>query len=613
MRRPALSPAMDPSRAVDRAADPTAWRFGPEEREAVDRVIAERRDIRRFRPDPVPDEVIQRLLEAAHRAPSVGLSQPWRFIVVTAEEVRIKVRALAERERIRQAPRFDERARHFLEQKVEGIIEAPVGICVCCVPPPAGTEVLGRGTIPQTDVYSTVCAVQNIWLKARAEGLGIGWVSFYRPEDLRGALGIPAGTEPVAWLCVGWPDELPIRPGLERAGWATRGKLDDSVFYDEWGNAANADADADADADAPAPAEAQAASAGAPPADGPLPDAAARTAVRDRADTLVKPIGSLGQLEEVTERWAAATGAPPPSPMRASHLVFAADHGHTRHSTSVFKSHVSGEVAAAAARGETAIGVLAKARGERLLVVDVGLREETPVGCIDRVGTRGTADFTAGPAMSRDEARQMVATGAAVATEEIAASSCDCLVLGEIGIGNTTTSAVLFCAMTEIETAEAVGRGTGLDAQGLLRKRAVVDAALSRRAEAGGGNDPLDVIADVGGFEFAAMVGAIEAAYRARIPVVLDGFATSVAALLAVRIAPGCREWLFASHRSAEPAHAYGLAELGLEPLLDLRLRLGEASGAALALPLIESAGLLHTGMATFEEAGVTNEQSDGA
>ena len=174
-------------------------------------------------------------------------------------------------------------------------------------------------------------------------------------------LGIPDAVEPVAWLCVGWPDERPLRPGLERAGWARRRPLADVVHR-----------------------RALAVRRDAPPTGAPVPDAAARIAARDRADLLVKPAGSLGALEDVVERWSAATGAPPPAPLRAAHLLFAADHGHAARGTSLFDGAVSGQVAAAAARGETAIGVLARAREETLVVADVGLRGPTPPGCVDR-------------------------------------------------------------------------------------------------------------------------------------------------------------------------------------------------------------------------------------
>ena len=579
VRRPLLGPELDPSRAADRAADPRGWRLDDAARAALATVIDGRRDVRRFRPDPVDDALLERVLEAAHRAPSVGLSQPWRFVVVRSTETRARVRALAERERARQAPRFEARARAFLDQKVEGVLEAPVGVCVCCVAPPEGTEVLGRSTIPATDVYSTACAIQNLWLTARGEGLGVGWVSFYRPDELRAVLGIPDAVEPVAWLCVGWPDERPLRPGLERAGWAQRRPLADVVHDERW------------------PA------ADAPPTASPMPDAAARIAARDRADLLVKPAGSLGALEDVVERWSAATGAPPPAPLRAAHLVFAADHGHAARGTSLFDGAVSGHVAAAAARGETAIGVLARAREETLVVADVGLRGPTPPGCVDRRCAPGTADFVAAPAMTAGQRDAAQAAGAELARALLDDSGAHCLVLGEIGIGNTATAAALLCALIGARPEEIVGRGTGLDAQGVARKAQSVASALARAAS--DGRNAADVLRELGGLELAALVGAIHAAHDARTPVILDGLAVGVAALIAVRLRPTCREWLVAGHRSAEPAHALVLAELGLEPLLDLRLRLGEASGGALALPLIEQAGRLHREMATFAEAGV--------
>jgi nicotinate-nucleotide--dimethylbenzimidazole phosphoribosyltransferase len=585
MRRPLLGPELDPSRAADRAADPRGWRLDDATRAALAAVIDGRRDVRRFRPDPVDDALIECVLGAAHRAPSVGLSQPWRFVVVRSTETRARVRALAERERARQAPSFGPRARAFLDQKVEGVLEAPVGVCVCCVPPPAGTEVLGRATIPATDIYSTACAIQNLWLTARAEGLGVGWVSFYRPDELRAVLGIPEAVEPVAWLCVGWPDERPVRPGLERAGWAQRRPLADVVHAERW------------------PASGPAAAAA------PEPDAAARIAARDRADVLVKPAGSLGALEDLVERWSAATGAPPPAPLRAAHLVCAADHGHAARGTSLFDGAVSGQVAAAAARGETAIGVLARAREETFVVADLGLRGPMPSGCVDRRCAAGTADFVAGPAMSAAQRDAAVTAGAELARALLDESGAHCLVLGEIGIGNTATAAALLCALTGARPDEVVGRGTGLDAQGVARKTRTIAAALARVAggaeRAAPAGDAADALRELGGLELAALAGAIHAAHDAHTPVILDGLAVGVAALVAVRLRPTCREWLVAGHRSAEPAHALVLAELGLEPLLDLRLRLGEASGAALALPLIEQAGRLHREMATFAEAGV--------
>ncbi|MDP9378206.1 MAG: 5,6-dimethylbenzimidazole synthase, partial [Actinomycetota bacterium] len=422
--RPATPAGFDASRAADRATAPQGWRYTDEIHDAVYRVIAERRDIRRFRPDPVPAEVLQRVLEAAHRAPSVGLMQPWRFIVVRDIERRSAVRRLVQRERLSQAQRFDDRARHFLDQKIEGIIEAPVGVVVCCDHGDPAVEVLGRGTIPETDVYSTACAIQNLWLAARADGLGVGWVSFYRREDLRELLGIPDRVDPLAYLCLGWPDERPVRPGLESAGWASRLPLEEVVMEEVWTG--------------------ESAHARTPPRG---PDRQAAIAVRDRSDRLVKPAGSLGALETLLERWASITGEPPPVRIRAGVLVCAGDHGHARRRTSLFGSEVSSEVAAAAVRGDTAVGVLARRHGHELLVADIGLCGVTPDGVRDVKVSEGTADMLNGPALLEQELEQALSAGGRLAAE-LSQRHVDCLVLGEIGIGNTTTTAALVSALT---------------------------------------------------------------------------------------------------------------------------------------------------------------------
>ena len=631
--RPPTPAGFDPSRAAERAADPRGWRYHDDERDTVHRVIAERRDVRRFRPDDVPDDVLQRVLAAAHRAPSVGLMQPWRLIVIRSLDTRMAVRRLAQRERLRQADRFDERTRQFLDQKVEGVVEAPLGVCVCCHHGEPDVEVLGRGTIPETDIYSTACAVQNLWLAARAEGLGVGWVSFYRPPDLRTLLSIPQRVDPIAYLCLGWPDERPVRPGLEAAGWSSRMPLDAVVMEERWCEDEAPGAEA-AQPGAPAPGgdalpsdDAASREGESAPAGG--PDRAAAIAARDRLDQLVKPAGSLGALEAVIERWAAVTGHAPPTHVRAGVLVCAADHGHVVHGTSLFDSEVSAQVTAAAARGETAVGVLARRGGHPLLVADVGLAGPTPPGVRDAKIAAGSADMTVGAALTDAQLDAALETGAALARELVggavggstgpaggsgAGRGADCLVLGEIGIGNTATTAALTCALTGASPELAVGRGTGVDAAGLERKRATVAAALERHAPlAASGGSPApgapsaarEALRCVGGLELAALAGAIGEAVRLRVPVLLDGYAVTAAALAAVGLDPAAGEVLFASHRSAEPGHDVLLHELGLEPLLDLRLRLGEASGALLALPLIEAAGALHAGMGTFEESGV--------
>jgi nicotinate-nucleotide--dimethylbenzimidazole phosphoribosyltransferase len=607
--RPDLPPGFDDSRARDRRDDPAGWRFGTAEVAAVMRAIAERRDIRRFRPDPLPDDLLRGLLEAAHQAPSVGLMQPWRFVLVRSSETKAAMQAIAARERLVQAAHFDERTRQFLDLKIEGIREAPISICVCCDREGSGGEVLGRHTIRDTDLYSTCLAIENLWLAARAEGVGVGWVSFYQPEAVRELLRLPPHVVPVAWLCVGYPDERPSRPGLEAAGWARRRAVDGFVFSEYWGEPE------------PVPEMAQPAVPGPSPVQIEPPawwtalatrvrpgDAAAAVHVRDASDELVKPAGSLGGLETLLERWAMAAGGIPEGDPRVGIMVFAADHGVSRHGVSLYPGRVGGQVAAAAARGETAIGVLARTLGAELVVADVGLTGERRPGVTDHRVAEGTSDITVGPALTPKQLRAGVTAGHALAAS--LAERSDVIVLGEIGIGNTTVAAALLAGLTGLPTEAVCGRGTGLDAQGLERKRATVAAAL--RANPSDSTDPLECLRRLGGHEFAALVGAMVAAAAARRLIVLDGLATGVAALVACRLRPAIRDYLVAGHRSAEPAHDHVLTELGLEPLLDLRLRLGEGSGAALALPLIGLAARLHREMGRFDSSGVDRAPAVG-
>ena len=211
--------------------------FSPEDRDAVYRAIETRRDVRdQFLPDPVPQPVIDRLLKAAHAAPSVGFMQPWNFVLVRSEEIRSRVHQAFQRANAEAAAMFEgERQERYRAMKLEGIMKAPLSICITCDPTRGGKVVLGRTHNPRMDVYSTVCAVQNLWLAARAEGIGVGWVSIFHDSDIRAIIGIPEHVEIVAWLCVGYVNELYGEPELAVKGWRQRLPLGDLVFEDRWG------------------------------------------------------------------------------------------------------------------------------------------------------------------------------------------------------------------------------------------------------------------------------------------------------------------------------------------------------------------------------------------
>ncbi|WP_166239751.1 5,6-dimethylbenzimidazole synthase [Paenibacillus turpanensis] len=210
--------------------------FTPEEKDGVYKAIFNRRDIRTFLPDAVPEEALERLLLAAHHAPSVGFMQPWSFIVIRSEETKSKLAWAADKERRALAIHYEgERQDQFLSLKIEGLKQAPLTICITCDPTRGGPHVLGRNSIPETDVLSVACAIQNMWLAACAEGLALGWVSFYKKNDIRAILDIPPHVDPVALLSIGYTDQYPDKPILESANWAKRRSLQELVFEESWG------------------------------------------------------------------------------------------------------------------------------------------------------------------------------------------------------------------------------------------------------------------------------------------------------------------------------------------------------------------------------------------
>jgi nicotinate-nucleotide--dimethylbenzimidazole phosphoribosyltransferase len=336
----------------------------------------------------------------------------------------------------------------------------------------------------------------------------------------------------------------------------------------------------------------------------PAPDDDAEAAARARQQQLTKPPGSLGRLEEVACWFAARSGNPTPQLSRTEIFVFAADHGVAARGVSAFPQSVTGQMVGNFANGGAAINVLASLHDCRIEVVDVGVASdgEPPRGVRNARVRPGTRDLFSEAAMTDDELTTALEAGAQCAREAVQRGA-QLLIAGDMGIANTTAAACLICFLTNSKPEQIVGRGTGIDAAGLARKRAVVTAALARVAPAN--PSPLRLLAELGGLEIAAMAGLYIEAARQGVPVLLDGYISSAAALTAVAVEPAALRWMLASHRSAEGGHAKALEALGLEPLIDLRMRLGEGSGAAVTLPLIKAALALHNNMATFAQAGV--------
>lgn len=336
-------------------------------------------------------------------------------------------------------------------------------------------------------------------------------------------------------------------------------------------------------------------------------DEAARREALDRQASLTKPPGSLGRLEEIAVRLAAMQGRGRPAVDRVRIAVFAADHGVAARGVSAYPQSVTAEMVRNFARGGAAISVLARELGAHLEVIDVGTLSGTSsvAGVVDAWLGPGTADSSIGAAMTEQQLAAALDAGRQAALRAVEAAD-ELFIGGEMGIGNTTAAAAVACALLGADPEELAGPGTGLDAGGVARKASVVRQALA--VHGGGIGEPLEALRRLGGFEIAALAGAFVACGQRGLPAMVDGFIAGVSALAATRLCPGLLQRLLFSHVSAEPGHARVMAALGADPLLDLGMRLGEASGAAVALPLLRLACALHNDMSTFDEAGVSGK-----
>ena len=541
----------DTSSATDRAIDPGGWAFAASDRVVLDEIISARRDVRRFRPDDLDDDMVEHLLQAAHRAPSVGHSQPWRFIVVRDQHVRTQAGWMADRQRLRQATAMDEpSARQLLQLQLEGIREAPVGVVVCCDRRAEPAGVLGRATYPDTDLWSCACAIQNLWLAARAAGIGVGWVTLFEPAELAELLGIPDGVETLGWLCIGYPDERHTGPGLERHGWSVRQPLGELVMRERWGDAA-----------APPPPRSRITA----------PEPSRVVTARDQTDRLLTPPGSLGILDRVLDRVIACCG---PQISRATLILAAGDHPVADLGVTAFARSVTADVLTAAVAGRS-IGIsTAVAARIDWRVVDAG---------------SSTGDLVATDAMTAAHTTQLINDGIDLG---VGLARDGLVVLGEVGMGNTTVAAALAAVLLRQPSDAVVGLGSGADSAMFDRKCSVVDAAVARwhrhnQGAVAGVVDGVELMSALGGPELALLCGVVLGASRSGGVVVLDGLATAVAAAVACAMEPAVSAHLIAGQRSNEPGHAAVLGHLGLEPVLDLRLRAGEGVGAVMATRLV--------------------------
>lgn len=621
----------DTTSAQARASDPRAWAMDPATRQHLYDVIDARRDIRRFRPDPVDEPTLERLLTAAHHGPSVGHSQPWRFIVITSDATRARAAVMADQCRVRQASLLEESAaRNLLDLQLEGIREAPIGVVVACDRRVPHKGVLGRATFADSDMWSCASAIENLWLAARAEGLGMGWVTLFEPEELADLLGLPEGVETLGWLCLGWPDERPPSPGLERRGWSKRLPLEDVILYERWPDTdltppahrlrEGAVADpVSASASQPIPAATRALSQSpcqavptpsphiADPPSVSSPDQADVVHARDLADNLLTPPGSLGQIDQVLDRVNAIS---PTATSTGCLVLVGADHGVTDHHISAFEPYVTRDVMKASIQGAGLGTALAKANGFESIVVDAGVREAIE-GAVSVFPDDDRGDILNTDALSLADVHKLIEGGKEIGRDVSAQMVC----LGEVGVGNTTVASALAALLLGLDAKRCIGLGAGADTAMTERKLKVVEAACARATEKTDGVrttyqigypyapsthpyghlSTYEVLSIAGGPEFCLLTGVILGAAEAGKVIILDGLATTIPAIIAQRIDPGAQSHLVASHRSRETVHGLALAELGLEPVGDWRLRAGEGAGAVMVAGMLNRVHIART------------------
>lgn len=582
-------------------------RYTDSDIQAIYRVIEERRDMRHFLPGPVDSALLERLLQAAHHAPSVGFMQPWRFIRITDAGLRARIHEMVEAERVRTADALGERGGEFMRLKVEGIRECGE-LLVAALMDDRERHVFGRRTLPEMDLASVACAIENLWLAARAEGLGVGWVSVFDPLALKQLLGMPRGAKPVALLCIGHVKAFYPRPMLETERWASRQHLEDLVFENRW------------QMDRPMPAAAITQKPTLIPQKNPhaptgpalekesvaqfnIPamSQALAGALQHRIDQKTKPAGALGKLEQAALRIGLIQNTLTPVLRHPAAMIFAGDHGIAEEGVSPYAQEVTMQMVLNFLNGGAAINVFTRQHGLRLRVVDAGVNHRFPPhpDLIDAKIGYGTRNFLNEPAMTAEQCAAAIRQGALLAQRE-ALDGCNAMMFGEMGIGNTSAATLIMSRLCGVPVADCVGRGTGLDDTGLARKRQLLEQAAARHPNA---TSPMQVLATFGGFEIAMMTGAMLQAAQSGTVLVIDGFIVCAALLVAAKLHPEILDYCVFAHQSDESGHRLLLEHLQAVPLLGLGMRLGEGSGAAVAWPLLVSAVNFLNEMAAFDTA----------
>lgn len=556
----------------------------------LDDILKSRRDTRHFTADEVPDEVIQKALQAGHWAPSVGLTDATRYYIIKSDEIKTSIKKLfldynKKAEELTDNPEQKELYRSL---KLEAIEEAPIGLIIAY-----DRSVLNQftiGTIGSNEAvkFSTVCAAQNIWLSLTEQGYGMGWVSILNYYQFKKILDLPENIEPLGYFCIGKPaTNYNNQPMLQQLHWKQKleapicteineiHQLNISTFEVKSENPTQNQSDF-------------------------------HTLLQDKIDSKTKPVGSLGTLEALAFQMATVFETLNPKILKPNIVVFAADHGIANHGVSDYPQDVTRQMVNNFLDGGAAINVFCNQNNIELSIVDSGVNYDFPTNAklIDAKIAKGTQSFLHVPAMSESEVHLCFEKGKSI-VENIAKSGSNCIGFGEMGIGNTSTASVLMSLLTDFPIEDCVGKGTGVENEKLLLKQNLLKKAIESYS---GQAEILSQLSYFGGFEIIQMAGGMLTAFENKMLILVDGFICTVAYLIAFKINPNIKQNAVFCHCSAEKAHSELLNYLGAKPILNLDLRLGEGTGCAVAFPILKSAEAFLNEMASFESAGVSRK-----
>jgi nicotinate-nucleotide--dimethylbenzimidazole phosphoribosyltransferase len=557
----------------------------------LDEILRTRRDTRHFTEDEVPDEVINKALEAGHTAPSVGLTDATKYYIIRSVEVKLAVKQLFEEYNQKASKLITNESQKtaYSALKLEAIVDAPIGLVIGYDRSVLNDFSIGTIASNETLKFSSVCAVQNIWLSLTEQGYSMGWVSILNYYHFKKILGLPEEIEPIGYFCVGKPaSDYGKQPMLQQLNWKNKSKVpavEEISFLKQSTSTAVEDKENITSINQ---------------------DELLENELQFIIDHKTKPTGSLGLLEKMALQIGAVFNNKQPKINQPHIVVFAADHGIAQHDVSAYPQEVTRQMVENFLAGGAAINVFCRQHSIALTVVDAGVNYDFPSNAIlvnNKIG-RGTQSFLNEPAMSFIQVEECIRKGAEV-VNSIYNQGCNTIGFGEMGIGNTSSASVLMSLLCNIPINECIGNGTGVNDKRLLKKHTILKQAIDNYK---GDEELFSILEHFGGFEIIQMAGGMLAAHKNNMLILVDGFISSIAFLIAFKINNDVKRNAIFCHCSAEKGHILLLAYLKVETVLQLGMRLGEGTGCAVAFPIIQSAVAFLNEMASFERAGVSNK-----